>query len=415
MKHILAIILFTLLFQSAKAQFEIDGQIRPRFEHRNGYKQLRDSSTTSANFISQRTRLRFAYKKDNLVMKISFQDVHVWGDIAPKKTQSGLIGLHEGWAKFNFNKETFIIVGRQEIAYDNGRVLTQANWNQIGFTHDAIKLGYHINNWEFETALAYNQDGQIFGTDYFAGLSFYKFMNTIWVSRKFDNLTISVLNIADVRQKNDTTYIDYLRNTIGPTIQYKTSKLGIDLRAYYQNGKLQSGSDVSAFYLNTDISYKIVNKLTAIVGFELMSGTDATDITNTTNNSFDIMYGARHKFNGLIDYFSTPVTTGNAGLVDIYLKAKFNATDKISLVGQFHNFRLHNNYVDNNDNTIDKALGNEIDLSAKIKFSKTVQLDLGLASMLGTESLEIIKGGDRELFTTWGFVMLTIKPTLFKQ
>ncbi len=415
MKYILPLVFITLFFSNAKAQFEIDGQIRPRFEHRNGYKQFRDSSTTSANFISQRTRIRFAYKKDNLEMKISFEDVHVWGDIAPKKTQSGLIGLHEGWAKFNFNKEAFITVGRQEIAYDNGRLLTQANWNQIGFTHDAIKLGYNPGNLQIETVLAYNQEGQLFGTDYFPGFSIYKFMNTIWVSRKFDKLTVSLLNIADVRQKNDTTFVDYLRNTIGPTIQYKTNKLGIDFRAYYQGGKIQSGIDVSAYYLNSDISYKATNKLSTTLGFELMSGTDATNTTSSTDNSFDILYGSRHKFNGLIDYFSIPSTTKGAGLVDIYLKANYKATDKISIMGQYHNFSLHNNYADANGKTIDKGLGNEIDLSAKIKFSKVVQLDLGIATMFGTESLEVIKGGDKDLFTTWGFAMLTIKPTLFKQ
>lgn len=414
MKYTLLIIFTALLFSSAKAQFEIDGQIRPRFEHRNGYKQFRDSSTSSANFISQRTRLRFAYKKDNLEMKISFQDVHVWGDIAPKKTQSGLIGLHEGWAKFSFYKDAFITVGRQEVVYDNGRLLTQANWNQIGFTHDAVKLGYHPDNWQLETVLAYNQEGQLFGSDYYPGFSIYKFLNTIWLSRKFDKLTVSLLNIADVRQKNDSTNVDYLRNTIGPTIKYKSNKLGIDFRAYYQSGKLSSGTNVSAYYLNTDANYKVIKKLTAYAGFELMSGTDATDLSNTTNNSFDILYGARHKFNGLIDYFSIPSTTKGAGLVDIYLKAKYQVSDKISILGQYHNFSLQNNYVDANGETINKGLGNEIDLSAKMKFSNAVQLDLGLATMFGTESLEIIKGGDKDLFTTWGFVMLTIKPTLFK-
>src|SRR5687767_6566534 len=61
------------------AQFTLTGQIRPRFESRNGVGNLVPIGTKNANFISQRTRLIFGYKWDRLTVGTSVQDVRVWG------------------------------------------------------------------------------------------------------------------------------------------------------------------------------------------------------------------------------------------------------------------------------------------------------------------------------------------------
>lgn len=416
-KYLLILILLFGSVYTASAQFEIDAQLRPRYEYRNGYRAFRDSTTEAANYVSQRTRLRFSYKKDSLELKISFQDVHVWGDYMPKTTPAGYIGLHEGWAKFRFKYNLFVQVGKQEIVYDNKRVLTQANWNQIGFTHDAIKLGYRTNKWEIETFFAYNQSSGLFGDSYYPSGSIYKRLNTLWVSRKFEktNSKISFLAFNDVRQTSDSVNIDYSRITGGPILNLKFNNIGFDFRAFYQGGKLQSGQKVSAYFINSDIKAKFNKKINANLGFELMSGTDATDTLNTTNNTFDVIYGTRHSFNGLMDYFISTSSTGGSGLVDVYLKANVPVSPKVTVGGQWHYFRLQNNFIDASNNVVSKNLGNEFDFTAKIKFSKIVTLDLAYCFMLANEPMEVIRGGDKDLFNSYGYAMLTIKPTLFKK
>jgi len=184
MRKILYVLLLLMVVLQANAQFTLDGQIRPRFEHRNGYKQLRTDDSEASNFMSQRTRVRFSFAKDNLEMKIAFQDIHTWGALTPKKTDAGTMGLHEGWAKINFTEKCFLKVGRQELLYDNGRLMTNANWNQVGFVHDAIKAGYLNDKWNVETVFAYNQNGKTFENDFYNGLEVYKALNVLWISRK---------------------------------------------------------------------------------------------------------------------------------------------------------------------------------------------------------------------------------------
>ncbi len=405
-KKILLIACLILITGYVKAQFKVDAQIRPRYELRDGYKSLKSDGDKPMNYISQRSRIQFAYQKEDLEFMLSFQDVHEWGSMAPKKMKEGVAGLHEAWVKLKLQKNFFIQVGRQGIQYDNGRLLSAANWNQVGFSHDALRLGYVNENWQIETAVAYNHSQGFEGSPY-------ELMNTIWVSRKAGKVTFSLLNLADMRQKNDSTDIDYLRNTVGPIINYKSEKLVADLRTFYQHGKQQSGMDVSAYYINTDLTYKFNKKFKAIGGVEIKSGNDATNTASTTDNAFDIMYGARHKFNGLMDYFNVPSTTKGAGLIDYYAKLGFSPAKKIYLEAQWHYFNLHNNYMVN-DVVLDEHLGNEIDLSAKIKFNKSVELYLSYSTIFGTETLEAIKGGDKDLFNSYAVVMLTVKPNLFK-
>ena len=61
------------------AQFTLDGEIRPRFEYRNGFKIILDSTQDHAAFVDQRTRLNFGYKTEGYIFKISVQDIRVWG------------------------------------------------------------------------------------------------------------------------------------------------------------------------------------------------------------------------------------------------------------------------------------------------------------------------------------------------
>ncbi len=389
-----------------KAQFQVDAEIRPRYELRDGYKGLKSDGDKPLNYISQRSRIQFAFQKEDLEFMLSFQDVHEWGTMAPKKMKEGVAGLHEAWVKLKLQNNFFIQVGRQGIQYDNARLLSAANWNQVGFSHDALRLGFVNEKWQIETAVAYNNSQGFEGSPY-------ELMNSIWLSRKIGKFTFSVLNLADMRQKNDSTDIDYLKNTVGPIVKYKSDKFDAELRSFYQHGKQPSGMDISAYYINTDLIYKFIEKFKAIGGVEVLSGNDATNNSSSTDNAFDIMYGSRHKFNGLMDYFSVPSTTNGAGLVDYYAKLGYTPAKKLYLEAQWHYFDLQNNYLAN-DIVQDKHLGNEIDLSAKIKFNKSVELYLSYSTIFGTETLETIKGGDKDLFNSYAVVMLTVKPNLFK-
>ena len=65
----------------------------------------------------------------------------------------------------------------------------------------------------------------------------------------------------------------------------------------------------------------------------------------------------------------------------------------------------------------DKALGSEIDLSFRVNILEDVYLQGGYAFMLPSHTLEILQGTgiDKSEFSSWCWLMLTVKPMLYGQ
>ena len=57
-------------------------QLRPRYEYRNGFKSLMPNGEMATSFVSQRSRLNFNYKQEKLKVKLTFQNIRTWGDVA---------------------------------------------------------------------------------------------------------------------------------------------------------------------------------------------------------------------------------------------------------------------------------------------------------------------------------------------
>src|SRR5680860_1115098 len=102
----------------ANAQFRVDGLFRPRTEFRDGYRLMRGSNTDPAFFISQRARLNINYKTDLYKLKLSAQDVRVWGGVAQLQDNSN-VNIHEAWADVKLTNSLDVKLGRQELIYGN--------------------------------------------------------------------------------------------------------------------------------------------------------------------------------------------------------------------------------------------------------------------------------------------------------
>ena len=62
---------------------------------------------------------------------------------------------------------------------------------------------------------------------------------------------------------------------------------------------------------------------------------------------------------------------------------------------------------------MDKSLGTEIDIVGSYKANKEVSLSIGYSKMLGTDTLQGLKGGDKDENNNWSWMMITFKPTFF--
>jgi hypothetical protein len=236
--------------------------------------------------------LNHAY--NNVTSKLSIQDYRVWGESKLKTDDPG-ISIFEAYFRLTLNDYWFLTAGRQAINLDNKRLFSAANWNQVSTSHDGVTLDYLKESFNFKMITAFNQAKvSNFGTDYSAQISNYKFLNVIWLEKKFKNLTLANLTITDGYQKEGTTNTDYYRFTTGAIIKLKKSANDIQLRGFYQTGKNKTGQDVSAFYTSVSYAHKFGPVINLTGGFEYMSGNDLTDETNEKDNAFDILYGSKH-------------------------------------------------------------------------------------------------------------------------
>lgn len=167
----LFVLCFSLAAHSARAQFSLSGQLRPRAELRDGYGILPAKGYKAAGFVSQRTRLMFNYHASRIIFQTTVQDVRLWGQDASTISinDGNRLGLHEAWAELIlFNKKDTSIksspfdylalkVGRQELVYDDERLLGNLDWAQQGRRHDALILKALQAGWQMDLGAAFNQ------------------------------------------------------------------------------------------------------------------------------------------------------------------------------------------------------------------------------------------------------------------
>ena len=391
------------------AQLTISGELRPRAEHRKGYKALTPDDADAALFISQRTRVNTAFKTADYSFFISLQDVRVWGDVKQLNTsdKNGL-ALHQAWAKVKFSPEFAVKLGRQEIVYDDSRIFGNVGWAQQGRSHDAAIFKFGNENYKLDFGFAYNQDKEaLFGNIYTVAGN-YKAMQYAWYHKDWSNFNASFLFLNNGLQDVANEELRYSQ-TLGTHFKFKAADaVNVSANAYLQTGKDVADRDLSAYLLGLDLGFKAGSGFNVGLGFEMQSGNDYNG-DPSENKAFTPFYGTNHKFNGFMDYFYVGNHVNSVGLIDIYAKLSTNLNEKSSLTGFLHSFTAQGEIADN----IDKKLGTEIDLVYSYKLNKDVSIGAGYSQMFAAEGLETLRSNTDDNGNNWAWLMVTIKPTLF--
>lgn len=393
-------------------EFSMSMQIRPRAEYRNGSLFPRSEGDKAASFINNRARLSMEYKRSDLSMKISAQHVGVWGQ-DPQIDTNGRFIMNEAWAKLDFGAGFFAQLGRQTLSYDDERILGGLDWNVAGRYHDALKLGYEHNAHKLHFILAFNQNREKTkgGTYYYDGAQPYKNMQTLWYHYTADELPLNAsllfmnlgLETGDAAtETSDTRYLQ----TFGTYITYKPQSWDLQGAFYYQTGKNKSAQSVSAFMASVKAAYALNKQWSISLGYDYLSGNDGE---GDKFKAFDPLYGTHHKFYGAMDYFYASAWQGMApGLQDAQLGINFKASKKVSMQLNYHYFATAVEVDDVYD--VNKSLGSEVDYQLDWNVMKDVKLSAGYSFMLGTKSMDLVKGGDHERWQDWGWVSININP-----
>ena len=392
-------------------------QLRPRYEYRNGFKGLMPDTELPTSFVSQRSRLNLNFKQEKISAKLTLQNVRTWGDVKTTTTndKNGII-LFEAWGQYQFDENWSTRVGRQVISYDNQRIFGEIDWLQQGQSHDAAVVSYKKGKHQLDFGAALNADSE----DLFRNLytTNYKNMQYAWYHTDFSNFQMSLLalNTGFQYEQPATTNleIDYIQ-TFGTFLKYKKNKLDADLSLYAQTGKgklTSNNTTVNAYNVGVNINYAVTNEVKAGLGYEYLSGKDQTDTENIIK-SFNPIFGTNHAFNGFMDYFYVGNHKNTVGLQDLYLKLTY-APNKWNFAVTPHVFMtaadVKNPFT---AYAMDDYLGTEVDITVGYALHKNIGISAGYSQMFGTETLEVLKGGNKDLDNNWAYVMVNFNPKIF--
>ncbi len=449
----------------ASGQLNMSAQIRPRAEYRNGVGTLTpkditgNGDTAASGFVSQRSRLSLNYKFEKLAFGMSIQDVRVWGQDAStiSNADGSRLSLHEAWAEATLSDTLGLSlkVGRQELLYDDSRLLGNLDWLQQGRRHDAALLKLNNKGWQVDLGLAFNQSTDAFNTfntfytagntpQYITvkgsavavpagfvptatlggaptlvggnpstngGTQMYKKMQYLYAAKKFGGAKISGLIFKDDFGKFRTDSITAgtekvygrrydvkgvnSRVTAGILAVGTAKKVfSYSLGAFFQTGKDRDGKDLSAYHITAYGAYT-KGKYTIGLGYDLLSGDKMTTPT-TESKRFDPLYGTPHKFWGLMDYFYVGTGSPVAGLSNPYLRLKYAASPKFTATLDVHSFSLANDAANKvadatGKTLLGKNLGTETDLILNYTMNKNIGFEMGYCMMFANDNMEVIK------------------------
>ncbi len=424
LKKIYFLLIFSLLTIASFAQFSLNGEYRPRFEDRHGYKSLFKDGKEAATFISQRTRINLLYKDKSYSVGITFQDIRVWGDTPLTNLNDNSSSIHEAWAELMLTKTLSVKMGRQELQYDDGRLFSRSDWNQQGRSHDIALLKWNPDpTFKVHFGLAFNQDKEQTDTRDYTVTNNYKSMQLLWMHKDWGNngLSLIVTNVGNEQfvtvAPNPAVANTRLSQTFGGRYSYKDSQFSLNSAVYFQTGKDATNRTLNSNYAAIDFTLPLDKQWDINPGMEHLSGTATKDISATkTNHSFTPLYGTAHKFNGSMDYFYSSNHLDNVGLNDFFVNLNYNK-DKFSTVFTPHLFYADATVSNTAKPTesLDKYLGTELDLQINYKINDKVLFTGGYSQFFATRTLEVLKSGNKNNTNNWVFMMLTFKPDFIKK
>ncbi len=266
---ILTILVVCFSVISNAQEFDISGELRPRFESRHGFGTLSSPDDEAANFISQRARINLKYTSEKYEVFFAMQNVRVWGDVSTlASSDKNGTTFHQAWAQYNFSPKFSIKIGRQEIDLDDQRIFGSVGWAQQARSHDALLLKFKTGEkGKLDIGLALNANGEtLFKEEY--EINQYKSLQYAWyhtnindalgLSFLFLNNGLTYNNLNDEGDNNqETTY----SQTIGGRLTYGKNRFDFNLAGYYQGGNTPNSvkdnkMELSAYYFTVNGKFK---------------------------------------------------------------------------------------------------------------------------------------------------------------
>ncbi len=412
---------FGLKAQEADNVFNLDAQLMTRGELRaGGFKADSLDSERVSHFALGRYRIIADYQRSWLNVRLTPQYTGVWG-----QGSAGVV-LYEGWAKMQSKKGLFVKIGRQELTYDDGRIIGNDDWTMTAPTHDVLKLGYDGESHKVHLLAAYNQNAENIdnGVIYYSGgLQPYKTMQTLWyhydTPKKSFGISLLGMNIG--MQNTDQEHpITYYQQLVGTYMSFRPKHWSLEGAFYYQMGKEEHGMNIDAFMASAKLNVKPSVNYNLFAGYDYLSGDKYFNVPpeggiglvfHDKARGFNAIFGSHHEFYGAMDFFylSNYVGGFTPGLQNLYFGGNIKPVNGLSINAAYHYYAIATDL----DYVNTKTLGHSVELASSYAFNKAVSVSAGYTFMKGSETMELLNKVSEKRQLHWAWLMMTVTPKLF--
>ena len=404
-------------------QFTIDASLLTRGELRHGGLPMVDGTVQdNAEFVMERTRLTLASQRGKwLQAHVTAQHAGIWGQAG-----RGSFNLYEAWAKIQASCGLFAILGRQELNYDDERILGRNDWAMAAMSHDAAKLGYEGHGHKAHLILAYNQQD-----DADTGNGIYRTTDGAYPHRSmiagwyhYDVPTIPLgaslifidMGMQNPYEDNPPTHHQQL---FGGYAQWQPSKWNFEGAYYRQCGRDEFNTPIEAWMASAKADFTPNDRWTLTAGYDHLSG-DPNPVVpqigtigmalHTKVQGFSVVFGSHHQFYGAMDFFyaSAYYAGYTPGLQNLYAQVNCKPVKGLDLTAGYHYLATSTRIQD-----ADRTLGSEWDFTATYTIMKDVKISAGYSYMYGTSTLERLQQQVGRNKLHWGWLMFTATPRFF--
>ena len=407
--------------QQKDNHFSLSARVKSRGELRaGGFKPDTLDNQRLSHFIIGSYRLTADYQRSWLELRISAQQAGVWGE------DSDMLGIYEAYAKLKTKNGWFLKVGRQELNYDDQRIIGNDDWSMTAPTHDVLKLGYEGPSHKLHLLFAYNQNDEDMdnGNSYYSGgIQPHKSMQTFWyhydTPKSLFGISLLGMNIGMQSKDSATTYYQQL---VGTYMTLRPKNWVLEGSFYYQMGKEEHGIPLDAFMGSLRLTVNPKDNYSLYSGYDYLSGDkyfivpekgeigSFNVIKHDKLMGFSSIYGSHHKFYGAMEFFyvNTHVNGFSPGLQNLFVGGIFNPTQKLSIEGAYHYLATATSVKKHK-----RGLGHEIELTLSYDIAKDINLSAGYSFMYGSKTMEYLQHVNENRRLHWAWLMIAFTPTVF--
>lgn len=303
--------------KSAEAALEperltIGGEIRERYEFRDDA-DFNPQADDTLGFVGSRIRFNIGYDiAPDLYFFLQMQDSRLFGSESATASNEGNLDLHQGFLTVkNLAGPLTAVLGRQEMAFGDQRLIGGFGWSHIGRSFDGLRLTVsggpmRLDLWGMivkQSNTAIEKADPAFPSANRDGQSFYG----VYAAYQSDSIAIE-------------PYVLYLRDTGDLAVSAVTDPAGLRMNgkaasdsleftgeAAYQTGSMEGRgatvkSDISAYALAFKAAYTLPVEMRPRIGLEYDRASGDNDPGDDNIKTFENLFPTDHIHYGMMDY-----------------------------------------------------------------------------------------------------------------